>query len=62
MRLDIPIPSFCLGDPLSAEIDAATALDCDWCGEIVRFGTAVQRSSHDGEVVVLCPRCEFGAD
>jgi hypothetical protein len=62
MRLDIPIPFFHLGDPLCAELDAATALDCDFCGKLVRFGTAVQRSSAGSEPFVLCAECEFGAE
>jgi hypothetical protein len=62
MHLDIPIPTFRLGDPLCAEIDAATSLECDWCGKVVRSGTAVQRPSGDGEIVVLCAECEFGVD
>ena len=62
MRLDMPIPSYRLNDPLCAEIDAATALECDWCGKVVRPGAAVQRPSGNGELVVLCTECEFGAD
>jgi hypothetical protein len=62
MRLDMPIPSYRLQDPLCAELDAATALECDWCGKVVRLGTAVKRSSGNGELVVLCNECEFGTD
>jgi hypothetical protein len=62
MHLDLPIPSYRLRDPLCAELDAATALECDWCGKLVRPGAAVQRSGGDGELVVLCNECEFGAD
>jgi hypothetical protein len=62
MNLDIPIPIFRLGDPLCAEVDAATALECDWCGKLVRPGAAVQHPAGNGELVVVCAECEFGAD
>ena len=62
MRLDLPIPAYRLNDPLCAELDAATSLECDWCGKLVRPGNAVKRTSGDGELVVLCGECEFGTE
>jgi hypothetical protein len=61
LHREMPIPSFRPADQPGADVDS-NAVECDWCGKLVPPGTAVERAGGDGEVVVLCTACEFGAD